>query len=87
MQAKKSRSIFFATERKRAKPAIPPPEPRKAPSAKMGFCICHDITLIEDRPRGSILIGVMLALAVTILFISMAVKKRELTTKKKLPLI
>lgn len=35
----------------------------------------------------SILIVVMLALAVTILFISMAIKKRELATKKKLPLI
>ncbi|QQR50948.1 hypothetical protein IPF89_04190 [Candidatus Saccharibacteria bacterium] len=44
---------------------------------------------VELRPvwQWSILIGVMLVIAMLILFVSIAVKKRELATKDKLPLI
>lgn len=42
---------------------------------------------LEAVWQWSILIGVMLVLAVAILFISRAIKKRELKIKKKLPLI
>ncbi len=55
----------------------------------VGVGLSQSISGVEFAPlwQWSILIFVMFALAVTILFTSIALKKRELATKKKLPLI